>query len=263
MNKYNNLFPYLKNLGLNDSEIKVYLATVSIGVPQTSGVIAKRSSMKQSTTTMALKSLMEKGIVSFLDKGTNKYYMCESPEHLIQYIEGKEDDLAILKANTLKILPDIKKMVNPNVNIKPNVKVFEGEKGVKKILMEMIDYGSEILAYTSLSKKFEENFEDFWPGYFRKIVAKGRKVRVFVPDSVEGKAFKKRDSVENRQTILVSKDEYFFETEKHIVGDYVAHLSMHSDCLIAVLIEDARIASAERTFFNLSWDKLFSVSPIS
>jgi len=255
--KFTKIVDHLKKIGINSTEVKVYLAALSIGIPQTSGVLANRSQLKSSTTSMALKSLIKKGLISSYSKDVYIYYVAEPPESLLGFLDRKQNDLEALRQQTIKLLPAIKS-TQYIYSAKPKIKVFEGIEGIKKVFLDMLSLGDEILGYTSLFEVFDNPFDDFWVAYFEKVVFYNKTIKVIVPDTKKGRAFKLRDEKENRQTMLISKDKYCFETEKHIVGNTVAHISIHPDVLMAVVIEDQKMADTERKFFNLIWDTTFS-----
>lgn len=249
---HSRLAPKLKKIGLSYSEISTYLSAVSIGLPQTSGVLAKRAKLKQTTTTMALQSLIKKGLVTVVNRDKSVYYSAESPSQIVKFLERKEDELQQLKDQTLKIIPEIEKMVSPYAR-KPKIKIFEGAEGIKQVFMDMMDLDDEILGYASLSREQDEPFDDFWKDYFRKVVFYDKKIKLFVSDSEEAKIFKDRDKDENRSTVLVPQKQFFIKTEKHIVGDTIANISLHPDCLMAVVIKDKQIVGSEKAMFNFTW----------
>lgn len=245
----------LKSAGLSDSEIAVYLAAVSVNVPQTSGVVAKRAKLKPSTTTMALQSLAKKSLVSSFQQENSTYYSAEPPNQILKMLDRKHDDIDTVKQNIEKILPEIEKSISP-FSIKPRIKIYEGKSAIEGVFLDMMERDDLIRGCASLNKEFDEDFDIFWDNYFKKAKSLDKKFRVIVPDTVEGKAYKQRGKSENRETILVSHKDYFFDTEKHIVGDAVATISLHKDSMIAIVIEDQKIANSEKQFFDLVWNSL-------
>ncbi len=69
----------LRDLGLTEKEIKVYLTSLSLG-QSTVNAIAKKSQLNRVTCYDILKYLKEKGLVSYVIKSGVKYFEAAEPQ---------------------------------------------------------------------------------------------------------------------------------------------------------------------------------------
>ena len=82
----------LKNFGLSEKEIAVYLALIELG-PSSVRDLAAKSKVNRGTTYDILKSLINLGIVSYYNKESKQYFISEPPEKLLEAIDRKKEDL--------------------------------------------------------------------------------------------------------------------------------------------------------------------------
>ncbi len=82
----------LQELGLSRNEVKVYLAALTIG-SSSANTIAKHAGLLRTSTYEILKSLVDKGIVSYVLKGRVKYFEAASPDRLLKMAEERKHRL--------------------------------------------------------------------------------------------------------------------------------------------------------------------------
>ena len=83
----------LEDIGLSAAEIKVYLTLLELG-PSTSGPIIDKSKLQSSVVHRVIKTLIEKGLVTFVKIGKDKQYQATSPENILNYVDLKRKRLA-------------------------------------------------------------------------------------------------------------------------------------------------------------------------
>src|SRR5579872_3888651 len=96
----------LKNYGLNDKEIAVYLALIDLG-PSPVRVIGQKAGVNRGTTYDILKELMQQGLVTYYHKRTKQYFAAEPPETIIHALESKQDQLEQIKKEVKQSLPEL------------------------------------------------------------------------------------------------------------------------------------------------------------
>ena len=103
----------LTNWGLNEKEVKVYLATLKLGQSRVNE-IAKKAGILRETTYFILNSLSEKGLVSHVIKSKVKYFEASPPSRFKSILREKEKEIdgVLLELNTLKNLRVEKPQVN-------------------------------------------------------------------------------------------------------------------------------------------------------
>ena len=118
----------LRELGLSDKEIKIYLTLLKLG-QSTVNLIAKKANLNRVTCYDVLKYLQEKGLVSYVIKSGVKYYESAEPRKLLGDLQEKQ-------AKLKSILPELEAL-KQSVNEKPSIEVYEGVKGLKTIIEDI------------------------------------------------------------------------------------------------------------------------------
>src|SRR3989338_11613851 len=102
----------LREYGLSHKEINVYLSLLQTGISSVNR-ISNKSQIQRTTTYDVLKSLKEKGLVSFVTKNKKTFFEAVHPSKLISILREKQN-----KIN--KILPYLIKIKETTVE-KPKV----------------------------------------------------------------------------------------------------------------------------------------------
>jgi sugar-specific transcriptional regulator TrmB len=129
--------PTLKQLGLSEKEIKVYLCLLETGPVSVRGLTAK-SGINRGTTYDILKNLKDLGLVSYYHKATKQYFIAEDPNKLNGAIDKKLADLAEVKEKVSRLIPSLQSIYD-KAGEKPVVKYYEGNLGVKIILADVLE----------------------------------------------------------------------------------------------------------------------------
>src|SRR3972149_2344557 len=96
----------LREAGLTEGEIKVYLALLELGA-STAGPIIEKSKVSRSIIYQLLDKLMEKGLVSYIVKEKTKHFQAAEPNRLFDYIEERAVKLQESKKSVEKLLPQL------------------------------------------------------------------------------------------------------------------------------------------------------------
>lgn len=148
----------LKEIGLTDSEVKIYLSLLKLG-EATVVEISKSSGLHRTNIYDSLEKLKEKGFISYLSKENKQFFRATNPESIQNYLREKEESIALL-ITELKALQFIDKD-------KVIVEVFKGEQGIKSVLRDILTEKKEVLGYsvTGQLRKYLPKFADY---YFRE-----------------------------------------------------------------------------------------------
>ena len=126
----------LKNFGLSEKEIYVYLTLIEIGSSSVR-TISNKAKVNRGTTYDILKSLINMGIVSYYKKESKQYFIAERPETLLAVLEKKQENLLEVKNDIEKNLPLFKTLFEKQGG-KPSVKLYEGLIGIRHILEDVL-----------------------------------------------------------------------------------------------------------------------------
>lgn len=118
----------LKDAGLTDGEIKVYLALLELG-DSTTGPIVDKSGVARSIVYQILEKLIEKGLASYIIKDKTKYYQAASPNKLLDYAQERKAKIDENIKEIEKILPDL--ISKKNTKDLSSAKIYFGMKGIR------------------------------------------------------------------------------------------------------------------------------------
>ena len=233
----------LKEFGLTDKEVKVYIACLKLGISSVQQ-ISKEAGTYRTYTYEILKSLKEKGLVSYIIRLGKQYFEVSEPDKLINILKEKENKIK-------SILPDLKILYNTQFN-KPSIEMFEGKEGLKNIMDGLIRTKEEILFYGSTGKQVQAlNF--YFPNYIKRRVEEKIKIKVLTEQSKENFSLHKEDKKELREMRFLPKG-VDFPTATYIYGNTVAMFSLEKN-IISLIIGNEDIAKTHRMIFNMMWDQ--------
>ncbi len=247
----------LEELGLNEAEIAVYMASLELGSGSASA-IAKMAGLNRITAYEALKRLSAKGFVKIRAKknDSTKYFTPAEYSDVVEKLKGKQEQLAetIKKAELLK--NSFSAQFSP-ASEKPVVLFYEGVTGIKEVLNDTLKTEpKEILSFASV-ESLESSFDKkFLENYWKKRVSLGVPTRGIIPKTEKAiTSFdEKRNSAELRQLKFISPDTYNFKNEIDIYGDNIGITSHSKGDEHGIIIRSKSIAESMRAVFEALWN---------
>ena len=136
----------LREIGLNETEIKIYTILLKIGESK-SGEIIKEGKIKSGRVYEFFNSLVEKGLVSYSTKSGVKYFTATDPKNLYRYLDKKKEELETEKNKLKALLPNL--LSNTKYSKKSIVEVYEGLDGLKNAFAKELKFekGEELLCF--------------------------------------------------------------------------------------------------------------------
>lgn len=242
----------LKNFGLSEKEIAVYLALIELG-PSSVRDIAQKSKVNRGTTYDILKSLISLGLVSYYNKETKQYFVVEPPERLLAAIDQKQENLLEVRQNIEQSLPLIQTLFNQQGG-KPTVKLYEGLKGVRSILEDVletvekaVDKEYYVYSSTSIRKNVYLAMKDFSARRVKKNIAVKA---IALGDGGKLVGLDERKWMDLPGEGLKATYELIYEGK-------VAHLSLDKgENPVGVVIQNEEIYQTQKLIFTNIWAKL-------
>jgi len=232
----------LKEIGLTEKEIRVYIACLKLGSAVVQD-IAKKANTYRTYTYEMLKSLKEKGLVNSVIKSGKQYFEVSPPHKILSILKERE-------LNMKRILPQLNALYKSVVE-KPRVEFYEGKEGLKTILDDLISTNEEILVYGSTRKQLALlNF--YFPNYVKRRVKAGIRIRVITEQSPETIELSKRNKEELREIAFFPKN-FESPTATNIYGNKIAILSFEKEP-VGIIIENEDIARTQRIVFEMLWN---------
>jgi sugar-specific transcriptional regulator TrmB len=244
----------LKNFGLSEKEIAVYLALIELG-PSSVREISVKSKVNRGTTYDILKALIALGVVSYYNKESKQFFIAEEPEKLLSAIDQKKEDLQEVRESISENLPLIKILFEKQGG-KPVVKFYEGSKGVRQIFEDVLDEVSSAAdksycLYSSATAEHRKNVYGAMPDFSEKRIKKGIKVKII--SLGEGGQLAGMDE---RKQMPIGKTD-LKATHEIIYAGKVAHISIGSNGEpVGVVIQNEEIYQMQKLIFEFNWSKL-------
>lgn len=242
----------LKLIGLNEKQIKVYLACLQLG-QDTVFNIAKKAELKRPTVYLILNELQIKGLVS----------QVKLKKHLIYSALNPKKILNIAKNNQKRIeqgIPALSALYNDTKN-KPAIEIYEGKNGIETMYNDCLEYlerGEELLIIGSIVQF--ENYKyllEIWENKIKQIKGKYKIRELNNQGEFTHKYYQqmKKYLNENYQIKNLPKNFQFFECDIFIYADKILVFS-HNQDLFVISIKAKNISESLKNFFNLVWSKL-------
>lgn len=235
----------LKNYGLNEKEISVYLATLELG-EATGFQIYKKTALKKPTVYYVLDELQKRGLINQTKKVKKRFFVAEDPEKI------KNDLVEKLKIFD-ELLPELRSIYNSKVN-KPKLRFYEGREGIKEVYKDTLRYKGEILAFASesLLRVIGKEFSD---EYVEKRVKNEISVRAIMPSSdLLHKSYTQKNLAQLRVAKLIDEKKYNFPVEINIYANKVALMSFRDE--LGLIIESDEISKMIKMMFEYFWRTL-------
>jgi len=242
--------PLLKKFGLNEKEIKVYLALLEYG-PLSVRKLAQISGVNRGTTYDILKALKDLSLVSYYHKETKQIFVAEDPKNLVNALEEKEQILLEVKKDIQGILPSLQSVYKKSGG-KPVVKFYEGLKAMKTVLQDVLDVtekSKEKTYYIFSSLNIRPYLHQAWPNFTKERVKRGIHVHAIALGHGGTKApLAIRKSLTNQE----GSPTYFLMYEGK-----VAMISVNKDHeLMGLIVEDEAMFESQLQIFKYLWKTL-------
>lgn len=259
----------LKNFGLSEKEIAVYLALIELGSSSVR-TISQKAKINRGTTYDILKSLINLGIISYYNKESKQYFIAEQPERLLAVIDKKQEELKEVKENIEESLPLFKTIFEKQGG-KPVVKLYEGLIGIRHILEDVLksmDRVKDKTYYVYSSSTVRKNVHQAMRDFSNKRIRRRIKVKTIalgeggdtvglderkwmqlpkekgLPASGSAKGDQGQEAVRSTYEIIYG-------------GNKVAHISLdNAENPVGVVIENQEIYHTQKLIFEYNWKKL-------
>ncbi|MBI5392988.1 hypothetical protein HZA96_03900 [Candidatus Woesearchaeota archaeon] len=230
----------LEDIGLSNAEIKVYFTLLELGTT-TAGPILEKSGLQNSVVHMTLNKLIERGFVTFVKEGKRNHYQATNPKHIIDFINEKKERFET-------ILPELL-LKQKQAKVKPEIITFRGIKGIKELLLELLEAGGSEHHTFGSAKESLILGDTFWVNYHKKRALKGITAKLLFNESL-----KQWCDVNKYAKTEYKFTEKGFEplTETIIRNDKIG-IIIWTEKPMGILICNKAAAESYEKFFQLLW----------
>tara|TARA_Y100000031_G_C8253435_1_gene401781 strand:- start:5065 stop:5808 length:744 start_codon:yes stop_codon:yes gene_type:complete len=237
----------LKQIGLTDSEIKVYLALLELGSSKKAPIV-KKSKISSSKVYEVIDKLIDKGLASYVIKNKVKHFNAAPPSRIKNYLKQKEKTLKQQKREFDKLLPSLE--LRQTLTQKgSDAEIYKGWKGMTTVyndLLESLRRGDKYYIFGASKGIDTKKVKSFYSRFNKKAEKKKLKAHIIFNENARGNI----PNVEKK-----SKVKYLDQTtpsEILIYKNKTAIVLLEKEPLI-ILIRGESIARSFRSYFNVMW----------
>ncbi len=238
----------LKDIGLSQGEIKVYLALLKLGNAKKTE-LAKEAQVSSSKVYEIASRLQKKGIVGTILKDKKTHFQAMEPKRLLDFFDKKQSKLEQQKKELEKVIPQLE---NISLTQENKATLFEGLPAIKNFyrsLLEELKKGEE---YYVLGVNYGESLpgvQAFFENFHRERVKKGIKVKMLVNNDAKEKlvnTIHKLSKIRFLPEYLLSNMIILFYKRK----SFIFFLAKDSP---GMLIENEEVTKGFKTYFKAFW----------
>lgn len=247
--------PILKEIGLKEKEIAIYLALLPLGSAPAS-ILGKYTNITRSTAQYTCHQLEKKGVIKSVFKKNAYYYTPEPIEKLHFLLDKKVKEINDTKEELDRMGADLMGLMNPHTTL-PKVRFYEGIDGIIELLNDELKTTKDTIGYGvhRFYKNAPKEMLDFiFNEYDKKRKEINFKSYVLWTDTPLVKERIKLDEECNRTSLLVPKSKFFFDSSFQIYENKVAFYSYGETDLTGVLIENEHIRETILSVFRMTWN---------
>ena len=246
------LLSLLKEYGLSEKESAVYLCLINLG-PSPVRTLATASKVNRGTTYDILKNLLNQGLVSYYNKESHQYFSAEPPEKLVLALEQKQKELETVKEKIESNLPQLQ-MAFGQQGGKPVMKLYDGAKGIKQILEDVLgtmNQAKDKTYYVYSSANVRKNVHQSMPDFSTKRIKKKISVKtIALGPGGQLVGLDERKWLPNQRSDIKATYQFIYDGK-------VAHISLdNSDNPVGVVIENQGIYETQKLIFENLWNTL-------
>jgi HTH-type transcriptional regulator, sugar sensing transcriptional regulator len=237
-------YEFLTRIGLDEKEIKVYLALLKEGamLPQH---IARATGIKRTTLYEMFPEMTHAEVIKEVMQGKRRYFQAVAPNLILRNFEHK---YAEIKQGAIDLMA-----LYSLQGLKPNIEIYEGYEGIKRVFKDTLVKNQEILVYNQVSKYDQKMLDWVTNEYVPMRVKNNVCVRAIVTEEEENIMQSGKGTL--RKTRYVPKDKFPFKIEGLIYGNKISFCTTEKGGpLVGIVIESKQIADNLRALFDLAWE---------
>lgn len=238
----------LREIGLSEGEIKVYLALLKLGEARKTE-LAKNAGVSSSKIYEICSRLQKKGIVGTIIKDKKTHFRAMEPSRLMDFFNEKTSKLENQKKELERAIPTLKSYVKIQEN---KTVLYEGINAVKNFyrsILEELKKGDE---YHVIGVNYGDNLpgvKEFFENYHKQRAMKGIKVKMLVNNDVKNilvKTIHSKSEIRYLPQYLMSNMIVLFYKNK----SFIFFLAKDT---VGLLIENKEVTKGFRSYFDAFW----------
>lgn len=238
----------LEQIGLTESEAKLYLTSLHIG-PASAIQLGRKVNLSRQMIYVLLPPLIEAGLIKQTKIGARQYYEAADPEILIDLMEKSKQTIS-------ELVPILKTQQATNAAV-PLITVYENPIAMREWYRHMLENtqkGEEMLIWSSGGAWLEMD-EYFYQDFIAKKSEIGNTDKLIVKDTPETRAYHASIKVPNGEWRFMNED-WGSNAELWIWKDEICYQTLRQNATNLIVIKSADLAAIERFNFYSIWNRL-------
>jgi len=237
----------LQEIGLNEKEAKVYLASLELGQSVVQE-IAKKAELNRATAYFIIENLTKRGLMSSFYQGKKQFFIAADPDKLIDIASQEKQRIEKREGILKKLLPQLQS-INNKITDKPVVKYYEGKEGLLTMSEELIkNISSDIRMVYSVDAVNAVFTEKERKSARERRLNKNIKTKVIYTYK-EGSL----ESTSDGERRKIPLDKFPLNCDIAVYEDFV-RIAALGKRLVGIVIKDKEIADSFRSIFDLAWE---------
>lgn len=246
-----NLYTSLRELGLFESEIRLYLASLSLG-PATIATIAEHLGIPRPNVYKAILGLEGHGLANFSSrKRYSRTFVVEPPTVVLELLRKKRDTMSDLDRTLVGVMPDLLAKYHQGASL-TKIRVLQGKDQFLKAFFSILDEEKSETQFFGSAKDFVEfiswDEENEW---IKQRMKKNIFIKSLLLPSGEAEMLHRGDKQFMRE-IRIIKGLAPFVTAFQLFANKA--LIWQPEGRLAILIEDEYVVAMLRSMFNWMWN---------
>lgn len=245
----------LKQIGLKEKEIKVYLSILKLG-PSPVQTIATETGIKRTTAYLVLEKLKEVGLAGEIINKNKKLFFGEKPEKLLKIIREKKKEMEKEEERVKELLPQLEKILkNKNVSSDEEIRHYQGIEGIWNIVENYLKSRKDLYVFFP-GKTYEHlGLSRILSDVTKKRRQIGKTKAYIITDyHTQNKKFFREEDTDFRE-IRFLPEISCFDSGILIYDQKIALVSLQKP-YSSILIQNTEIFSLVKFMFDIIWQSL-------
>lgn len=238
----------LEKIGLNQSEVNLYLVNLRLG-PASAIQLARKINLTRQMVYTLLDKLMESGLIKKVQIENKQYFQAINPDVLIDISEKLTRELH-------RLVPKLKAEQTQTASI-PIISVYENIISMRewyRNYMKQANNGEELLIWSSGKTNDWYNLDrEFYNKYLRFSDKNNIKSIILLPDTSEARKYQKQIGSVKREYRFI-KNGWDSNAEKWIWRNQICYLTATANSVNMIVVESKDLAELERCGFWNVWE---------
>lgn len=238
----------LREIGLSEGEIKIYLALLKLGEAKKTE-LAKESGVSSSKVYEICGKLQKKGIVGTIVKDKKIHFQSMEPKRLLDFFNEKTAKIESQKKELEKAIPLFENFSKKQEN---KAILYEGLTAVKNFYRNILEELKQGEEYYVIGVNYGENLlgiKEFFENFHRQRAKKGIKVKMLVNHDAKDllvKTIHSKSEVRFLPQYLMNNMIILFYKNK----SFIFFLAKDT---IGLLIENKEVTKGFKSYFDAFW----------